>query len=75
MCTGWIQNKTHETSTSEPMIKGVDMNSDIPLRSKVTAVSSEAWAKLRDWASMAGRGWLLLSGRVAHASLKTVVVI
>ena len=39
-----------------------------------TAVSSEAWAKLRDWASVAGRGRLLLSGSVAHASLKTAVV-
>ena len=39
----------------------------------VTAVSSEAWAKLRDWASMAGRGRLLLSGSVAHPSLKTAV--
>ena len=38
-----------------------------------TAVSSEAWAKLRVWASVAGRGWLLLSGSVAHASLKTAV--
>ena len=38
-----------------------------------TAVSSEALAKLRDWASVAGRGWLLLSGSVAHASLKTAV--
>ena len=38
-----------------------------------TAVSSEAWAKLRDWASVAGRGRLLLSGSVAHASLKTTV--
>ena len=34
---------------------------------KHTAVSSEAWAKLRDWASVAGRGRLLLSGSVAHA--------
>ena len=38
-----------------------------------TAVLSEAWAKLRDWASVAGRGRLLLSGSVAHASLKTAV--
>ena len=38
-----------------------------------TAVSSEAWAKLRDWASVAGRGRLLLSGSVAHASLKTAL--
>ena len=38
-----------------------------------TAVSSEAWAKLRDWASVAGRGRLLLSGSVAQASLKTAV--
>ena len=38
-----------------------------------TAVSSEAWAKLRDRASMAGKGRLLLSGSVAHASLKTAV--
>ena len=30
-----------------------------------TAVSSEAWAKLRDCASVAGRGRLLLSGSVA----------
>ena len=39
-----------------------------------TAVSSEAWAKLRDWASVAGRGRLLLSGSVAHASLETAVL-
>ena len=39
-----------------------------------TAVSSEAWAKLRVWASVAGRVWLLLPGRVDHASLKTAVV-
>ena len=41
---------------------------------RCTAVSSEAWAKLRDWASAAGRGRLLLSGSVAHASLKTAVL-
>ena len=35
-----------------------------------TAVLSEAWAKLRDWASVAGRGRLLLSGSVAHALSK-----
>ena len=40
-----------------------------------TAVLSEAWAKLRDVASVAGRGRLLLSVSVAHASLKTVVVL
>ena len=39
----------------------------------ITAVSSEAWAKLRDWASVDSRGQLLLSGSVAHASLETVV--
>ena len=39
-----------------------------------TALLSEAWAKLRDWASVAGRGRLLLSGSVAHASLKTAVL-
>ena len=38
-----------------------------------TAVSSEAWAKLRVWARVAGGGRLLLSGSVAHASLKTAV--
>ena len=38
-----------------------------------TAVSSEARAKLRVWASVAGRGRLLLSGSVAHASLETTV--
>ena len=37
------------------------------------AVSSEEWAKLRDWASVAGRGRLLLSGSIAHASLKIAV--
>ena len=42
-------------------------------RKHCTAVSSEAWAKLRDWASVAGRGRLLLSGSVAHASLETAV--
>ena len=39
-----------------------------------TAVLSEAWAKLRDWASVAGRGRLLLSGSIAHASLKTAAL-
>ena len=38
-----------------------------------TAVLSEAWAKLRDWAGVAGRGQLLLSGSIAHASLITAV--
>ena len=38
-----------------------------------TEVSSESWAKLRDWASVAAKGRLLLSGSVAHASLKTAV--
>merc|ERR1719219_502468 len=40
-----------------------------------TAGSSEAWAKLRVWASVAGRGRLLLSGSVAHASLKTTLLL
>ena len=39
-----------------------------------TVVLSEAWAKFRDWASVAGRGRLLLSGSVAHAFLKTAAV-
>ena len=43
-------------------------------QNKYTAVLSEAWAKLRDWAGVAGRGRLLLSGSVAHASLETAVV-
>ena len=38
-----------------------------------TAVLSEAWAKLCEWAILAGKGQLLLSGSVAHASLKTTV--
>ena len=38
-----------------------------------TAVLSEAWAKLRDWAGVAGRGQLLLSSSIAHASLITAV--
>ena len=46
----------------------------LPLNGSYTAVSSGAWAKLRDWASVAGKGRLLLSGSVAHASLETAVV-
>ena len=38
-----------------------------------TAVSSEAWAKLREWAILAGKGRLLLSGSVVLASLKAPV--
>ena len=38
-----------------------------------TAVSSEAWAKLCEWAILAGKGQLLLSGSVVHASLKAAV--
>ena len=38
-----------------------------------TAVSSEAWAKLHEWAILAGKGWLLLSGSVVLASLKAPV--
>ena len=38
-----------------------------------TAVSSEAWAKLREWAVMAGMGRLLLSASVVLASLKAAV--
>ena len=38
-----------------------------------TAVLSEAWAKLRDWPSVAAKGRLLLSGSVAHASRETAV--
>ena len=40
---------------------------------RYTAVSSEAWAKSRDWANVAARGRLLLSGSVAHVSLKIAV--
>ena len=39
----------------------------------MTAVSSEAWAKLREWAILAGKGWLLLSGSVVLFSLKAAV--
>ena len=39
-----------------------------------TAVSSEAWAKLREWAILAGKGRLLLSGSVVLASLKAAVL-
>ena len=38
-----------------------------------TAVSSEAWAKLREWAILASKGRLLLSGSVVFASLKAAV--
>ena len=36
-------------------------------------MSSEAWAKLREWAILAGKGRLLLSGSVVLASLKAAV--
>ena len=38
-----------------------------------TAVLSEAWAKLREWAVLASQGRLLLSGSVVLASLKAAV--
>ena len=38
-----------------------------------TAVSSEAWAKLREWAVLASKGRLLLYGSVVLASLKAPV--
>ena len=38
-----------------------------------TAVSIEAWAKLREWAVLAGKGRLLLSGSIVLASLKAPV--
>ena len=40
---------------------------------RCTAVSSEAWAKLREWAALAGMGRLLFSGSVVLASLKAPV--
>ena len=40
-----------------------------------TAVSSEAWAKLREWAVLASQGQLLLSGSVVLASLKAAVFV
>ena len=43
------------------------------LLGRLTAVSSEAWAKLREWAILAGKGRLLLSGSVVLASLKAAV--
>ena len=39
-----------------------------------TAVSSEARAKLREWAVLASKGRLLLSGSVVLASLKAAVM-
>ena len=38
-----------------------------------TAVSSEAWVKLREWAILANKNQLLLSGSVVLASLKAAV--
>ena len=43
------------------------------MASYITAVLSEAWAKLREWAILAGKGRLLLSGSVVLASLKAAV--
>ena len=42
-------------------------------RRQSTAVSSEAWAKLRERAVLACKGRLLLSGSVVLASLKAAV--
>ena len=42
---------------------------------RYTAVSSEAWAKLREWAVLAGKGQLLFSGSVVLASLKAAVLV
>ena len=39
-----------------------------------TAVLSEAWAKLREWAILDGKGWMLLSGSIVLASLKAAVI-
>ena len=67
---------------TRPLLRGDEKPQDEKMRLRnanavsdlaSTAVSSEAWAKLRDWASMAGNGRLLLSGSVAHASLKIAV--
>ena len=61
-------------STIRPGTMSLGTTKDTAMRwTHCTAVSSEAWAKLRDRASVAGRGRLLLSGGVAHASLKTAV--
>ena len=38
-----------------------------------TALSREAWAKLGEWAILAGKGRLLLSGSIVLASLKAAV--
>ena len=57
------------------LFSSVIVTSCFVLSKACAAVLSEAWAKLRDWASVAGRGRLLLSGSVAHASLKTAVCI
>ena len=47
---------------------------DLPQESHIsTAVLSEAWAKLREWAILAGKGRLLLSSSVVLASLKAAV--
>ena len=40
---------------------------------RFTAVLNEARAKLREWAVLAGKGWLLLSGSVVLALLKAAV--
>ena len=43
--------------------------------SESAAVLSEAWAKLGDWAVLAGQGRLLLTGSIVLASLKTAVYV
>ena len=55
---------------AEPCTSGDDLGSE---KTSNTAVSSEAWAKLREWAILTGKGRLLLSGSVVLASLKAAV--
>ena len=68
-----LTNSTVVQSLSLSSRLNISVEADEVKRLRATAVSSEAWAKLRDWAGVAGRGRLLLSGSVAHVSLETPV--
>ena len=58
---------------TNPNPNKIQVSKAIPRPRRDTAVSSEAWAKLREWAILAGKGRLLLSGSVVLASLKASV--
>ena len=68
MHAGWVQNKTHETSTSERMISGV---CQLQMH---TGISSHLGAKLHDWANTQAEAfcypWAALSSKDSKTQYK-----